>query len=500
VSNITLPTSEKIIQPAAVGRFVQRDFATITPGDLRAIFTQTDRVTKIETYADLGEWIAEDDRISAVLDTRIDFVASLPFDLKPGRALPGQEAIAQKAADDCRAMLESTDRLVQVFDDLLNAYWLGYSAGEHLWERDGGWWVSRPTPVRPRDISFSNDWDLLFRSYAGGNTEQWINPAKFPGKFISFLYRKRGSTPLRSGLLRSLGFLWLGKRWAYKFWLAGAERLGTPPMIGRVGRTTNATARDTLREGLINLTEGQAAILEEETNIEFPDTKFSTSADVWEKLIARFDAAITIAALGSLDNTDAGAGSYARAQSQGERNLDPRNSKLAYLLYEVIERDWLAPYLELNSDKYGGVVPPTPRMCPAEGEISEIKPIEQFHIDLGVVTKNEVRAQLGLEPVDGGDVYLEPASGGDAADIPLARKLSAKSNCPDIPEGSTRPRTSVTFFDAAMFSDQELAATSADRAASSLKPLSTELPSSTISPKKPRRASARRKVDQTPNS
>lgn len=496
-----VPTSERIVQPARVGRFVEREFATVDPSALRSVLGQADRATKLEVFADLAEWILEDDRVSAVVDTRIDAVSSVPFRLEPGRALPGKESIAQKAADDCRSMLESTDRLTMVFEELLHSYWIGYSGSEHMWERDGGWWVTRPQSIRARDVSFSENWRPLFRSYEyQGNKETWIDPAKFPGKFITFLMRRRGSTPMRSGLIRNVAFLWLAKRWALKFWLAGAERLAVPPMIGRVNRTTNATARTALREGLINLTDGQAAILEEETNIEFPDTKFATSADVWEKLVSKLDAAITIAALGSLDNTESGSGSFARAESQAEVNLAPRNAKLAYLMFEVVERDWLAPFLELNAEKYGGVIPPTPRLVLATDEAKMSSPIYAYHMDAGVVTKNEVRAQLGLDPIDGGDALIEPVtapsdtSGGTSTEFPLAKGR------PRTAMLSTKPRTSGTFFDLRTISERAPVGTSVGPVDSLHKPQSTAPRSSTISPQKSPRVSARRKASPTRKS
>lgn len=436
----TIPLAMRRVRPAPVGRFSNRDFGAIEPSQMKAILTQAERGVMLENWADLCEWIAEDDRVGSVLDTRIDSVCALPFQCMPGK---GDPALAQRAADACQSMLESTDKLTQICEDLLNAYPVGYSAAEHVWSRDAGWWVSQPATVTPRDIAFTDAWGFKFRTYqtalGTGYGNDWLEADAHKNKFITFAMRKRGSTPLRAGAMRQLAWLWLFKRWAYKFWLNAAEKSGTPPTIGRVQRDATQQARDTLQTGLENLSSGQIVMLEENTNIEWPDTKMATSADVWERLIDKLDKAITLAVLGSMDAVDGGAnGSLARAEVQNATTVEPRISKLAAQLYEVIERDWLAPFLYFNADKFGGVVPPTPQLI-VKSEESGLN-ADKFAsfaglATRGIVTKNEIRQAIGLPAVADGEAYIEDAPapaqtafdfGAEApAALPLARRGAA---------------------------------------------------------------------------
>lgn len=462
----TIPLAMRRVRPAPVGRFSNRDFGAIEPSQMKAILTQAERGVRLENWADLCEWIAEDDRVGSVLDTRIDSVCALPFQCLPGK---GDPALAQRAAGACQSMLEGTDKLTQIFEDLLNAYPVGYSAAEHVWSRDAGWWVSQPATVTPRDIAFTDAWGFKFRTYqtalGTGYGNDWLEADAHKNKFITFAMRKRGSTPLRAGAMRQLAWLWLFKRWAYKFWLSAAEKSGTPPTIGRVQRDATPQARDTLQTGLENLASGQIVMLEENTNIEWPDTKMATSADVWERLIDKLDKAITLAVLGSMDAVDGGAnGSLARAEVQNATTVEPRISKLAAQLYEVLERDWLAPFLYFNADKFGGVVPPTPQLI-VKSEESGLN-ADKFAsfaglATRGIVTKNEIRQAIGLPAVADGEAYIEdaPAPAQTAfdfgAEAPAALPLARRASTPQATRTTTQP-TSATSSDLATLTARAL--------------------------------------------
>lgn len=449
-----LPTAAMTVTPAKVGRYIPRTFGGLEAPQLLGILRNADRGMLLEEWADLVEWISEDDRVASVIETRVDQVCGIDFECVPGRAMRGQEQLAEQAAQVCQAMLESTDRITQVFDDLLHCYALGYSAAEHEWRFENGMWVSQPRVIRPRDIAFSADWGFRFRTFGENSTgDEWIAAKDHPGKFITFPLRKRGSTPLRAGAIRQVAMMWLFKRWAWKAWMYGAERLGQPIAVGKVQRDATEAAREALKSALEGLSEGQSGVIEELTAIEFPNTGFSMSADMFEKLIDRADKAITIAILGSVDAVDGGAnGSLARAQTQAEMTIEPRTSKLAYQLYEVVERDWLAPFLAYNSALFGGVTPPTPRIVIKEDE-SELN-TERFAAfgalaTSGIVSTNEIRQSLGLEPVQGGDVLIqaspEPVQQTSfdfsAEEAPAALPLAEK---PLTRMRTTKQRTSAT--------------------------------------------------------
>ncbi len=471
-----LPTSARTVVPAPIGTMTHKRFGGMTPPQLQSILIQTDQGLNLQDWADFVEWVCEDDRISSVLDTRIDAACNLAFECRPGRARPGQEALAQLAAEKCQEMLESTTRVTQVFDDMFGALPVGYSAAEHQWRRENGWWLSTPVGIRPRDIAFNADWSFRFRTFDNGFGNEWINAADHPGKFMTFAFKRRGSTPLRSGAVRQVAMLWLFKRWAWRAWMNGAERMGTPMAIGKVQRDAAENARSALLEALKNMSEGQSAVIEDLTDLVFPQTGFNVSADIFEKLIDRVDKAITVAVLGSMDAVDGGAnGSMARAEVQERATIDPRNSKLVYMLYEVIERDWLAPFLDFNREHFGGVVPPTPIIVLRDDE-SEIN-TDRFtafsaFATKGIVSTNEVRQAIGLDPIAGGDVLIEDVPQaqtsfefGSAQEAPAALPLARRAG----PKRTTRARTSATSADLTTAVGRGLGLSSADLRGSSRK-------------------------------
>lgn len=401
-----LPEIGRVVTPPVVGMWTQNSFGAIDPNTMNAILRQAEKggPYALERYGDLCEWIGEDELISALLDTRLDQVTAMPFDIVPGS---GDPALAEAAANAVREMMANVENVEQVLEGILSGIWPGYSLSEHDWKRKNGMWVSRPANILTRDVELAPDWSFRARTYNGGSSGTWLNCDEHQGKFIGMQYRNRGSSPLRSGLMRKVAWFWLFKRWAFKYWVAGAARLANPIAIGTVGPNASERARTDLQAGLDHLSEGQTAILEENTGIQFPDTKFSTSSQVWSDLVDKLNDGIVIAILGSVDNVDGGgSGSAARATSQAEQTIEPRKLKLAKLLYGVCERDWFTPFLSYNSDKFGGVMPPVPRMQVKQSLERSIGAISQFHLMGRLVTRDEVRAQLGLDP-------LEPGMGGE---------------------------------------------------------------------------------------
>lgn len=420
-----LPEIGRQVVAAKVGQQRIQDFPGVGPDTIRSILQQAQNggAYGLERYADLCEWVGEDPLVSSCLDTRLDSVSSMPFDVVPGK---GEPLMADRAAVMCREMLEGIDNIEQVFENILSALWSGYSLSEIEWVRNLGMWVPKPSAIMLRDVELAEDWTFRVRTYAEATSGQWISCKDHPGKFLGFQYRNRASSPLRSGLFRRVVWFWMFRKLVTSFWNMGAERLANPLAIGKVGREASETAREKLKTGLENLSDGQVALLEENTGIEFPDTKFSTSSQVWKDLDDNLKQGIILAILGSLDSVDGGSsGSLARAESQATQTIEPRKMKLAKQLYGVIERDLFEPFLYYNSDKFGGVVPPIPRIQVRENKDLDAAMIPHL-LGVGGITMDELRAAANLEPMTGPGVQSQPqaafsAVGGTDAVLPLAR-------------------------------------------------------------------------------
>lgn len=460
-----LPEIGRSVVAAKVGQQRIQDFPGVGPDTIRSILQQAQNggAYGLERYADLCEWVGEDPLVSSCLDTRLDAVSSMPFDVVPGK---GDPAMAEQAANMCREMLDGVDNIEQVFENILSALWSGYSLSEIEWVRNLGLWVPKPSAIMLRDVELAEDWTFRVRTYAESASGQWINCKDHPGKFLGFQYRNRASSPLRSGLFRRVVWFWMFRKLVTSFWNMGAERLANPLAIGKVGREASETAREKLKTGLENLSDGQVALLEENTGIEFPDTKFSTSSQVWKDLDDNLKQGIILAILGSLDSVDGGSsGSLARAESQATQTIEPRKMKLAKQLYGVVERDLFEPFLYYNSDKFGGVVPPIPRLQVKKSEERSVKDIFQYHLKGKLVTRDEVRAQLGLDPLPPGtggeellDISDQPAPvdaqaafsavGGTDAVLPLAQMTG--SSAPPYPQMTGSSETSSVSLTSAI--------------------------------------------------
>jgi hypothetical protein len=223
------------------------------------------------------------------------------------------------------------------------------------------------------------------------------------------------------------------KFWAWSFWTQGAERLANPVALVRVPDNSPPVVKERARRMLDTLSADQAAVIEQNTGIEFPNINYSSSSQVWENLITRCDAAMSKGILGSTLNVEVGdtGGAYNLGVSQGNLTIRPRLESDAKLLAGTIERDWFQPLLRYNAHLFNGMIPPTPRLRFIFDDPSQ-KQIPQ-HVfaalyESGGFTKNELRELAGMETIEGGDTYVLPApklpapgfNRAEVAQVPLA--------------------------------------------------------------------------------
>ena len=428
--------------PSQVGN---KHLGDLTPIGVRQILDEAEG-GKLERWNWLAEKMLEDEHLSGVVGTRIDSVARAPWILEPGDAEPGQEAAAAEAVKLCEAQLKSTEDLERLFADLLHGTMNGLQALEHDWYRKSyrgmRGWFSRPFWTPPKEYRYAKDWQVQVRTKA----RTWTDLP--PGKFILHTPRTKATIPTKTALLRAAVWPWLYKVWAWVFWVNGAERHGNPLMLGKMPANAHESVIKVLKEALQNLSEGQIAVLEKETDIEFPTVDYRANAEVWDKLISKSDLGISKAILGSTLNTeitDTG-GAYAAAESQTDTTITPRLESDAAKLGGTIGRDWLAPFLSFNAHLTNGVVAPTPRLKfqlrdPSKKQINP--QVFTALVNASAIRVNELREMAGMEKLsaaEGGEDFVRPAvaaAWADAWATQGARTSEPAAEVPQLPFAST---------------------------------------------------------------
>ena len=386
-----------------------------------------------EQWVDLAVRMrASDDHLASTWGTRIGATSGARWELRPGDALDGQADLAQRAADDCRRMLESLPNLEQLFGDILDAVAVGWSVQEIIWEPRGDtWWPADIVWLNPRRFRFADDFSLFLYDQGQAAAEARAQKldselvesrgasgiALTPNKYIVHVPRSLQTYPTSSGLLNACVRAWWLKSMVTRFWLSGADIAGNPRAIGTAPKDADQTVVDEMRENLDALQSDGSIVLREGSTLSLQAPLAQGSGSIWETLYKSANAAMSKAVLGSTLNVEVGdsGGNRALGESQGDITIMPRVRGDARGMWRTLERDLLTPFLRFNRHRYGGVVPPIPRgeTIHYEDKIN----VDQILVDAGGVRLDELRQSRGLEP-------LGPGLGGDRL-IPAAQPAAA---------------------------------------------------------------------------
>lgn len=365
---------------------------------------------RFENWVPFCHKMLEDDHVYSTMETLIDTIAGAELVVEPGRCRPERAELAQRAADFYRLAVEETDEWESFESDLLwDGIGIGIGVQEHDFYTKGRAILTAPFWVDPANMRYGRDWLLEYKSI----DRVWECVPE--DAFIIHTPRTRATVPTKTALLRSVAWIWLFKFWAWTFWINGAERLGNPLITATVPRSAKDAVRQAALDALEELSSDQAAVIEETTGIKVHDVKYIDSAEVWENLISKCDAAISKAVLGSTLNveiTETG-GAYAAAESQGDRTITPRVGHHAKQLCGTLKRDHARALFRQNLRLFDGEMPPLPNLRKRfdSGEKNIPPHIFQVLVETGSLRRNQVLEIAGLPLLtkeEGGEDFVQP--------------------------------------------------------------------------------------------
>lgn len=442
------PTGRQIMQ-APANHWSRYRFEGITPDRLSSVIKKAER-GDLEEWADLAAYMLRTDpHLRSVYETRMLAVIAAQISIEPRRTSEPKQALAEKAAEYCRDLVDNFRDWESLVSGLAHAEGVGYAAGQHAWSRvlndsGQGEWRSCPTTIAPRDIQFSPSWDLRLRTWDERGGQRWVDESRLPPNTLIKHVPHKLDAPTVSGDLMAVAWPWLFKRWARIFQQTGMERLANGFIVGIVPPNSPPAVRQKLLDNLIELSANQVAVVEDGTRIEIKEAAKDVGR-VWEDAIASLNDEITKGLVGSLDIVDAEAGSYARADVQFGATVMPRLMAISKRIAGTIERDWFGPALKLNSHLWGAI-PPVPTMKFVL-EQEEPPMVDQLVVDVGAVTKDEVRRSKGLPewgPEKGGDLIAKPVAKGPLEGFASASEARAPSPLSRTPSRLTRMMATTT--------------------------------------------------------
>lgn len=284
-----------------------RAIATWSPSSVRGVLTQLQRGDFTRAGA-LADAVLADDRVQAVIGTRINGLLSLPLSFEAALDAPRAARAAQAAE-----LLELD--WWEIADEALLSEWLAYAlllgacVAELVWDTSGSRSLPRLRVWHPSNLrrdEESGTWSVRL----AGEKWQKITPGDGKWALLAPFGERRAGT---RALLRAVAIPWLSKSFATGDWNRYSEVHGSGARVGKAASGSSLEERAAFRDDLARLANDAAIVLPPGWELELLEATVGTG-EVFEKLIAWADKAIAVSILGQNLTTDVQGGSLAAAE------------------------------------------------------------------------------------------------------------------------------------------------------------------------------------------
>ena len=371
--------------------------AGLSPGRLAAILRSADD-NDSEAFLTLAEELEEKDaHYRSVLSTR-------------KLAVAGLQAVIECPTESSSSIADEVTQLVQsaafpdLLADLLDALGKGFSVVEINWDVEERFWWPRWQWRDPRWFQFDQLSQRAIRIRHADHPAGLVLP---PYKFVCHVPRLKAGLPIRGGLARLAAWAWLFKAFTIKDWLAFIEVYGMPLRIGRYARGASDEDIQSLRRALFHLGSDAAAVLHEDTSIEFQgavqgagnNDLFRVAAEFWDRQLSK-------AVLGQTASTEGTPGRLGGERAQDEVRHDLRQAD-ARQLAATLQRDLIRPFVDLNFGRQRRY-PRLTLALPHAGNMAALADALAKLVPLGLdVDQHFVRERLGLPDPHAGATLLK---------------------------------------------------------------------------------------------
>lgn len=348
-----------------------------------------------------------DDRIDTVCRTRILAITGRSWVVKPPEWLAADDSRYKDAEDLAQRIAEVLGTIragariggggwTTVVGNVADGVLRGYSVNELEWGVDRrGWKVPKRIHYRhPNRFVMTRDLELAKRDPGDpyeGTPLRDLGRDKF---VVHAPTAGRSGYPMRRGVMLSMLYPAIVKRYALRYWLKGAERWGQPVPVATFnddnGGAPNEQARADVLKFMRNLDLNSYAAVWGGWEVKAFDAGSGMSADVYEKLLETSNVAITTIGLGQNLTTEVQGGSFAAAKSHQVVRDDILDADLAEL-DDTITQQIIEPICRYNAPGIPVPVYSTVVDRKAEPTIMDVQ--------LGICSKDERREFLGHEPL-----------------------------------------------------------------------------------------------------
>lgn len=367
-----------------------------------------------DTSARLAEAMGRDDRLSAVLETRVKGLLGLPFRLDATDQDDEQaKRIAEELDRDWFDMIPE-DELAEL---LRWRILMGFAVASLEWTTEANKWRPRVKVWNPQYLYYEEDSDTWYLFTKEGQIE--INPGD--GKWLML---GRGRRPYMYGAIRNVAIPWLVRQFAIRDWARYSERHGLPIVKAMVPAAIEAGEKTEFFEDVRALSTETTVTLPTHVtpdgagfDLELLEAK-DRSWEGFERLITSCNVSLSVAILGQNLTTEVQGGSYAAARVHDRVRADYLQSD-AEETSTILRRELLDPVVSYSYQGAEGKTPwPKWQTEPAEDTRVEAETLKITAEALGqlkqagfsIASVEDMSHKLGLELVPSGP---PPVAGGE---------------------------------------------------------------------------------------
>ena len=363
-----LAKAAAVVFPGMSGRLASDDKKDVRPKSNRNITGLKDEMSKAEnTFSSMfgGDTYRASDKIiqkkgkglfkfydemsdsdavlAGIIETRIDSVARLPWNIIPA----SDEERDIDIANYVNGALLDLDNFDEDLTELLSACRNGYAVSEIIWkdaEIDGKQMLvpDRIVSKPPDWFRFDSDRNLLFVGESGMSNSEVMPDYKF----IHYAFRPRYQNPYGMSLLRSVYWVWWFKHYGLEQWMRALERgaVGTP--VAGYDEGTDIKEQEDLEEKLKIFLKSKYLLYNQKHKIEMLEPKMDPNfGDV---LTQRCNSEMIYRLLGAqLSSGTSESGTRALGEVH-ERRLQERNESDSKALAATLNNSLIRFIVELN--------------------------------------------------------------------------------------------------------------------------------------------------------
>ncbi len=261
--------------------------------------------------------MGRDDRISAVLNTRISGLLGLPRVVVPGGNDEADQALADAVSDRLDTWAPN-DTLAEL---LAWYHMVGFGLAQVIWEFTDKEWIPRLEVWNPQFLWWSEVQRIFFLT-----TREGMIPLDL--RSGQWLMLSQGQRPWMNAAVRSLTIPWLSRQFAWRDFNRYNERHGLPIVKGMVPASSEATDKDQFFNNLRTLSTSTTVTLPQNVDgagadydLELLEAK-DRSYETFPRMFELANNAIAIRLLGQNLSTEIKGGSFAAAKVQERVRMD----------------------------------------------------------------------------------------------------------------------------------------------------------------------------------